>query len=397
MDQAFLGGCLCLVDRKGGEAVKPSRTWAIAKKEFFHIYRDPRSLALVILMPALLMLLFGYAVTLDVKKVSMAVLDRDRSQESLNFIQRFSASPYFNLRFSVRDGKEMERLIDQGEVKMGLILPWDFSKTIKAEKVVPIQVLIDGADANTANIILGYAQAIARQYTQEKTILKVSRMGVTNLNLPIDVRPRVWFNEDLESKNYFIPGLVAVIMSIAGVLLTGQVIVREWERGTMELLISTPVRKGELMMGKLIPYFFLGLLDLSLAVLMGKWVFEVPLRGSIALLFALSCIYILVALALGLTISTFARTQLLANQMAMLAGFLPTFLLSGFTFVIPNMPNWLQVITYGIAPRYYVTILKDIFLKGVGFSFLWRETLVLIAMATAGLWVATRGFKKELR
>ena len=374
-----------------------SRTWAIAKKEFFHIYRDPRSLALVILMPALLMLLFGYAVTLDVKNVSMAVLDRDRSQESLNFIQRFSASPYFNLRFWVRDEKEIKRLIDQGEVKIGLVLPWDFSKMIKSEKMVPIQVLIDGADANTANIILSYAQAIAQQYNQEKTILKVSRMGRQSLNLPIEARPRVWFNEDLESKNYFVPGLVAVIVSIIGLILTGQVIVREWEKGTMELLISTPVRKGELMMGKLFPYFFLGLLDLSLAVLMGKWVFQVPLRGSVVLLFALSCIYIVVTLALGLTISTVARTQLLANQMAMVIGFLPSFLLSGFTFAIANMPIWLQIITYGIAPRYYVTIVKEIFLKGVGFSFLWRETLVLIAMGIVGLWVATRSFKKELR
>jgi len=377
--------------------VKVSRTWAIAKKEFVHIYRDPRSLALVILMPALLMLLFGYAVTLDVKKVSMAVLDRDRSQESLNFIQRFSASPYFHLRLWVQDEKTMMRLIDRGEVKMGLILPWDFSKTIKAEKMSSVQALIDGADANTANLILSYAQAIAQQYTQEKTVLKVTRMGMQNLNFPIEARPRVWFNEDLESKNYFVPGLVAVIISIIGVLLTGQVIVREWEKGTMELLISTPVRKGELMVGKLFPYFFLGLLDLSLSVLMGKWVFQVPLRGSVTLLFALSCIYILVALALGLTISTFARNQLLANQMAMVIGFLPTFLLSGFTFVISNMPTWLQIITYGIAPRYYVTIVKDIFLKGLGFSFLWRETLVLAGMALAGLWVATRSFRKELR
>ncbi len=377
--------------------MKVSRTWAIAKKEFVHIYRDPRSLALVILMPALLMLLFGYAVTLDVKKVSMAVLDRDRSQESLNFIQRFSASPYFHLRLWVQDEKTMLRLIDQGKVKMGLILPWDFSKTIKAEKIASVQALIDGADANTASLILSYAQAIARQYTQEKTILKVTRLGMQNLSFPVDARPRVWFNEDLESKNYFVPGLVAVIISIIGVLLTGQVIVREWEKGTMELLISTPVRKGELMVGKLFPYFFIGLLDLSLSVLMGKWVFQVPLRGSVVLLFALSCIYILVALALGLTISTIARTQLLANQMAMVIGFLPTFLLSGFTFVISNMPPWLQIITYGIAPRYYVTIVKEIFLKGAGFSFLWRETLVLMGMALAGLWVATRSFKKELR
>ena len=377
--------------------MKPSRTWAIAKKEFFHIYRDPRSLALVILMPAILMLLFGYAVTLDVKKVSMAVLDRDKGQESLNFIHRFSASPYFRLRYFAQDEKEMKRLIDEGDVKMGLVIPWDFSKTIKAEKVVPVQILLDGTDSNTANIILGYVQAITRQYSQEKTILKISRMGITNVSLPIDGRPRVWFNEELESKNYFVPGLVAVIISIIGVLLTGQVIVREWEKGTMELLISTPVRKGELMIGKLFPYFFLGLLDLVLAVFMGKWVFQVPLRGSVALLMGLSGLYIVVALALGLTISTIARTQLQANQLAMVIGFLPTFLLSGFTFVIPNMPIWLQAITYVIAPRYYVTILKEVFLKGVGFSFLWRETMALMVFAVVGLWVATRSFKKELK
>lgn len=377
--------------------MRPSRTWAIARKEFLHIYRDWRSLGLVILMPALLMLLFGYAVTLDVKKVSMAVLDRDQSQESLSFIHRFSASPYFSLLIFVQDEKEVKRLIDEGEVKMGLVLPQDFSRTIKAGRKVPVQVLLDGTDSNTASIILGYVQAITQQYTQEKTFLKVERMGKERPNVPVEGRMRVWFNEELESKNYFIPGLVAVIMSIIGVLLTGQVIVREWEKGTMELLISTPVRKGELIIGKLFPYFFLGLLDLSLAVLMGKWVFQVPLRGSITLLFLLSSIYILVALSLGLTISTVAKNQLLANQMAMVIGFLPTFLLSGFTFAIANMPIWLQVITYGIAPRYYVTILKEIFLKGSDLSFLWQETLVLIGLAIAGLWVATKSFRKELR
>ena len=377
--------------------MKASRAWAIVKKEFIHIYRDPRSLALVILMPAILMLLFGYAVTLDVKKVPMAALDYDQSQESLTFIHRFSASPYFNLRIFVQDEKEIKHLIDDGTVKMGLVLPWDFSETIKSGRKARVQILLDGSDSNTANIVLGYTQAISRQYTQEKTFLKVERMGWEKPNLPLEGRMRVWFNEELESKNYFIPGLLAVIMSIIGVLLTGQVIVREWERGTMELLISTPVRKSELIIGKLFPYFFLGLLDLTLAVLMGKWVFEVPLRGSIVLLFLLSSIYILVALGLGMIISTVARTQILANQMAMVIGFLPSFLLSGFTFVIANMPIWLQMITYGIAPRYYVTILKEIFLKGADFSFLWTETLVLIGMGTVGLWVATKIFKKELR
>jgi ABC-2 type transport system permease protein len=226
--------------------------------------------------------------------------------------------------------------------------------------------------------------------------LKIDRIGGQKPTLPLEGQIRVWFNEELESKNYFIPGLVAVIMSIIGVLLTGQVIAREWEKGTMELLISTPVQKGELIMGKLFPYFFLGLLDLWLAVLMGKWVFQVPLRGSIILLFLLSCIYLLVALAMGLTISTIAKTPLVANQLSMVIGFLPTFLLSGFTFVIANMPMWLQIITYAIAPRYYVTILKEIFLKGADISFLWREALVLGGLAVVGLWVATKIFKKEL-
>jgi ABC-2 type transport system permease protein len=377
--------------------VRLSRTWAIAKKEFFHVYRDPRSLGLVILMPAILMLLFGYAVTLDVKNVSVAVLDHDQSQESLSFVHRFSGSPYFSVRHFAADEKEMKRLIDGGKVKMGLVLPWNFSRTVKAGRKATVQLLLDGSDSNTASIIISYVQAVCRQYTQEKTFLKLDRMGKGRLSFPLEGRTRIWFNEELESKNYFVPGLVAVIMSIIGVLLTGQVIVREWEKGTMELLISTPVRKSELIIGKLFPYFFLGLLDLSLAVFMGKWVFQVPLRGSITLLFLLSSIYIVVALALGLTISTVARTQLLANQMAMVIGFLPTFLLSGFTFVISSMPIWLQVITYGIAPRYYVTILKEIFLKGADISLLWRETLVLIGMATLGLWVATKSFKKELR
>jgi len=374
-----------------------SRAWAIARKEFIHIYRDPRSLGLVLLMPAILMLLFGYAVTLDVKKVKMAVLNYDGAQESQSFIDRFRGSPYFYLYRHVSNEKEMRRLIDEGAVKMGLVLPRDFSKTVKGGKTSPIQVVLDGSDSNTANIILSYVQAIAREYTQEKTFLKIERMGRKRPDPPLEGRTRIWFNEELESKNYFIPGLIAVIISIIGVLLTGQVVVREWEKGTMELLISTPVRKAELIIGKLFPYFFLGLLDLSLAVLMGKLVFQVPLRGSLSLLLVLSCIYMIVALAMGLTISAVAGTQLFANQMAMIIGFLPTFLLSGFTFVISNMPFWLQIITYAIAPRYYVTIVKEIFLKGSDFSFLWKEASVLIVMGLLGLIVATRSFKKELR
>ncbi len=348
-------------------------------------------------MPALLMLLFGYAVTLDVKKVKMAVQNEDSGQESLSFLHRFIGSPYFELSGFLQGYGELTRWIDEGRVKMVLVLPSDFSKIVKKGKKAPVQVILDGSDSNTANIILSYVQAVVREYTQAKTFLKIERMGRPRPNPPLEGRVRIWFNEELESKNYFIPGLVAVIISIIGVLLTGQVVVREWEKGTMELLISTPVRKAEFIVGKLFPYFFLGLLALLLAIVMGRLVFQVPLRGSIHLLLLLSSVYLVVALAMGLTISTVAGTQLLANQMAMIIGFLPTFLLSGFTFVISNMPSWLQIITYGIAPRYYVTIVKEIFLKGSDFSLLWKETLVLVGMGMAGLFVATRIFKKELR
>lgn len=373
------------------------RTWAIIRKEFIHIYRDWRSLSLVIIMPVLLMLLFGYAVTLDVKKVPMAILNQDGGQESLAFIYQFSGSPYFFIRNFVNQEDEVKRLIDHGTVKMGMIIPWDFSRTIKSGKRASVSVLLDGTDSNTANIILSYVQAISNKYTQEKTFIKIERITGKKLKIPLDGRIRVWFNEEMESKNYFIPGLVAVIMSIIGVLLTGQVIVREWERGTMELLISTPLRKGELIVGKLFPYFFIGLIDLFLAFFMGRYIFDVPFRGSHLLLFSLSCIYLIVALALGMAISTMARTQIFANQLAMIIGFLPTFLLSGFTFVISNMPLWLQTITYVIAPRYYVTISKEIFLKGSTIDFLIFETLVLIVMGIGGLFVAINLFKKELK
>lgn len=373
------------------------RTWAISKKEFIHIYRDWRSLGLVILMPAVLMLLFGYAVTLDVKKVSMAILNYDQGQESLLFVHQFSGSPYFDRPLFVSHREELYQWIDKGKVKMGLVIPSDFSNILKAGKKASVQVVLDGTDSNTANIILSYVQAITQQYNQEKILLKIERLGKKRPDPPIEGRVRVWFNEELESKNYFIPGLVAVIMSIIGVLLTGQVIVREWERGTMELLISTPIRKGELLLGKLFPYFFIGLLDLFLAFLMGRWFFKVPFRGSFLLLLSISCVYLVVALALGLFISTVARTQIFANQLAMVIGFLPTFLLSGFTFVISNMPIWLQVITYGIAPRYYVSILKEIFLKGSDLWLLYKESLILVGMGIVGLSMAIQIFKKELR
>jgi ABC-2 type transport system permease protein len=343
------------------------------------------------------MLLFGYAVSLDVKKVPVAVLDRDKSQESISFIYEFIGSPYFYLKNFTKDESEIKKLIDHGEIKMGIIIPWDFSKLIKSGRKPQVSVLIDGTDSNTANIILNYAQAISNRYNQEKTFLKIERLSGKRPKIPLEGRTRVWFNEEMESKNYFIPGLVAVIMSIIGVLLTGQVIVREWERGTMELLISTPINKVELIIGKLFPYFFIGLVDLFLAFFMGRFIFEVPFRGSHLLLFSLSSIYLIVALALGMTISTIAKTQIFANQLAMIIGFLPTFLLSGFTFVISNMPYWLQIITYLIAPRYYVTISKEIFLKGSNLKLLILETLILIGMAIGGILVAISLFKKELR
>ena len=290
----------------------------------------------------------------------------------------------------------MERAIDTGEALVALVLPTDFAAHIESGRAAPVQVIVDGSDANTATIAMGYADAVAQTYAQDMALHALQRLGSQTFEAPLEVRARVWYNADLASKNYIIPGLIAVIMMVIAALLTSLTVAREWERGTMEQLISTPVKGREIILGKLLPYFAIGMFDVLLAVLMGELLFDVPLRGNVALLFGTAAVFLAGALALGMVISITTRSQLLASQLAMVLTFLPSFLLSGFMYAIGNMPTPLQLLTYVIPARYFVALLKGIYLKGVGLEILALEAALLAVFGVLMVLLAHRKFQKTL-
>ncbi|HNX94030.1 MAG TPA: ABC transporter permease [Holophaga sp.] len=372
------------------------RLKAIARKEFIHVLRDPRALGVSLALPLVLLLLFGYALTLDVDRVPLLVWDQSQTAESRDLIGRFEGSRYFQLRGHVDRGDQIDEAMDRGDAMMGLVIPNDFGRRVASDRATAVQVLADGSDANTATLAMGYAEAIVRSYSQERLVEKSRRMSGQTPKAALDLRARAWFNTDMESRIFIVPGLIAVIVMLISAVLTSLTVAREWEVGTMEQLISTPVRGPELILGKLAPYFALGVTDLVLSVLAGRYLFDVPLRGSLWLLTAVSLVYLVGALALGILISTLAKRQLLASQMAFTITFLPAFLLSGFMFDIGNMPRALQVFTYLVPARYYIAILRGLYLKGTGLAALWPEclSLVLFSVATLGLAIAT--FRKRL-
>lgn len=372
------------------------RIWAVLRKEFIHILRDPRSLGMGIAIPMLLLVLFGYALTLDVDQVPLAVWDQSETQVSRDLINLFQGSRYFSLRRYMRSYPELERSVDAGEALVALVIPRDFAAAIESGRPAPVQLIVDGSDSNTATIAMGYAEVVAQTYSQNIAIAEARRSGGQRLLTPVELEPRVWFNADMASKNYIIPGLIAVIMMVIAALMTSLTVAREWERGTMEQLISTPVKGSELILGKLLPYFVIGMLDMLLAVIMGEFIFQVPLRGSVALLFGMAAIFLAGALSLGMVISIVTKSQLLASQLAMVLTFLPSFLLSGFMYAISNMPQPIQVITYLIPSRYFVALLKGIYLKGVGLQVLALEAGLLTIFGILMVVLANVKFKKRL-
>lgn len=376
--------------------MKPLRVWAVARKEFIHVIRDPRSLGMGIAIPMLLLLLFGYALTLDVDNVPLVVWDQSESPASRQLVSGFLGSRYFLLRSYVHNYPEVEQAVDSGRVLMALIIPRDFSGRIESGRLAPVQIIVDGSDSNTATIAMGYADVVALAYSQGVAVNTLRRTGGRMIQTPVDLRPRVWFNADMESKNYIIPGLIAVIMMVIAALLTSLTVAREWESGTMEQLISTPLKGSELILGKLLPYFAIGMLDVLLAVVMGQFLFRVPLRGNVALLFAMAAIFLAGALSLGMVISIVTKSQLLASQLAMVLTFLPSFLLSGFMYAIGNMPHAIQLVTYLIPARYFVALLKGIYLKGIGLEILALEAGLLTVFGAAMVLFANLKFKKKL-
>ena len=376
--------------------MKLLRVRAIAKKESIHIFRDPRSLAMAIAIPMLLLLLFGYALSLDVDNVPTVVWDQDHSQASREFISRLGGSRYFSLLDSVNSYPEIEHAIDTGHALLAVIIPRGFAGRIESNRSAPVQAIVDGSDPNTATIAIGYLDVVTFIYSQGTALHAISRTHGRRVKLPVDLRARAWFNADLRSQNYIIPGLIAVIMMVIAALLTSLTVAREWEQGTMEQLIATPVKSNELILGKLLPYFGIGLLDVLLAVVMGEFLFDVPLRGSIALLFVMAAIFLAGALSLGMLISILTRNQLLASQLAMVLTFLPSFLLSGFMYAIANMPLPVQAISHLVPASYFVTMLKGIYLKGVGLEVLALEAGLLAVFGVGLVLIANKRFQKRL-
>jgi ABC-2 type transport system permease protein len=372
------------------------RLLAIARKEFLHIRRDPRSMGMAVAIPMLLILLFGYALTLDVDNVPIAVWDQSVSPESRELVSRFEGSRYFAVRMRAEGYPDIERAIEAGHVMAAVVIPRDFSARMSTGRVAAVQFLIDGSDSNTATIALGYAESVTLGYSRDIAFRGARVGGTDTLRDPLEVRPRVWFNADMKSKNYIIPGLIAVIMMVIAALLTSLTVAKEWETGTMEQLISTPIRPRELVLGKLLPYFAVGMLDVLIAVGMGEFLFQVPLRGSVALLFGMAAVFLAGALSMGMVISIVTKSQLLASQLAMVLTFLPSFLLSGFMYNIGNMPKSIQVVTHIIPSRYFVTLLKGIYLKGAGLSVLLGEAALLTAFGVTMVLLASRKFRKKL-
>ncbi|MGA1825463.1 MAG: ABC transporter permease [bacterium] len=372
------------------------RTRAVAKKEFIHILRDPRSLIMALALPFLLLLLFGYALTLDVDRIPTLVYDMDKSPQSRELIARFGGSRYFQILGSVDHYSKIETQIDQDVCLLGIVIPADYSENLVSGKDTEVQLLFDGSDSNTAAIALGYAHSLVEIYNHELQREVFGRKGMTKLQTPVNAQLRVWYNSELKSRNYIVPGLIAVILMIISALLTSLTIAREWEMGTMEQLLSTPVRAPELVLGKLVAYFSIGITDALIAISIGVFIFKVPLRGSLLFVMVTTCIFLFGALCTGIMISAATRQQLLAYQLGIIISFLPAFLLSGFIFAIENMPPIIQVVTHVVPTRYFIKILKGIFLKGAGIQILWLEVALLLVYAVFVFLIATKKLKQKI-
>jgi ABC-2 type transport system permease protein len=377
--------------------MKLRRFKAIAVKEVLQIWRDPRSLMIALLLPFTQMFLFGYGVNLDLKHIPVCTFDREGSQLSQALLKHFQVSQYFAIVHNVNGYPEMVAAIDKADCGLGIVIPPDFSERLNDSGTASVQAILDGTDDNTANIAFGYAAAVVSGYSNDVQLSQLDRQGRTlQLIQPMVVQSRVWFNEDLESRNFIIPGLVAVIMALVGAQLTSLTISREWERGTMELLISTPVKPSEVMFGKLAPYLVLGWLDAAFCLAIAVLWFGVPYRGTIFALFLTTTLFLFVVLSIGYLLSVLIRSQVGASQIALVVTLLPTVLLSGYVFPIDQMPSFIQDVTYLIYSRYYVTILKAIFLKGAGILDLLTPILFLVAYTLAVVVLAARAFHKRL-
>jgi ABC-2 type transport system permease protein len=367
-----------------------TRLLAMARKEWLQLRRDPRSMVLAFALPVLLLIFFGYAISWDVTDIRLGLLDQDRTAQSRSLAEAYQASGYFDVVERLDSYDEVDGALLHGRAAAVLVVPAGFARDLAARRPAPVQLLLDGSDANTATIALAYADAITSRFSADVVL-----QG-RQVEAPLTAEVRVWYNPTLESRNMIVPGLIAVIMSIIAAMLTALTIAREWERGTMEQLAATPVHRLEVVFGKLLPYLGIGLFDVAVATAAGRLFFGVPVLGSMLLLGAMSMLFLLGALGLGMFISAVLRSQVLATQVAMVVTYLPALLLSGFLFDIGSMPTVLQWVTYVVPARYYIDVTRGIFLKGVGLDALWVQAFSMIVFATVGIGLATAVFHKRI-
>ncbi|RJR50857.1 MAG: ABC transporter permease [Desulfobacteraceae bacterium] len=372
------------------------RVKALARKEFMQMTRDIQSLLGGLFLPLLMIFLFGYALSLDVDRIPTLVLDQDRTPLSRRFISLLGDSRYFAISGYLEDQTEIDPALDRGDALLVLVLPADFSTGVTRGMKTVVQAVLDGSDSNTASIALGYLKAVAAGFDFEIQSRRIRKAGLRMVDMPVEARIRVWFNPEMKSRNFIVPGLTAVIMMAICSLMTALSVSKEKETGTMEQLLSTPISSGELLIGKLLPYLALGLIQLALIVGAGVIIFQVPFRGSYLDLLITALVFLTGTLSWGLFISVVSRSQLQASQIAMISAFLPSFLLSGFIYPIENMPTALQILTLIVPARYFVEILRGLFLQGVGLGVLWPEFLALIAYAALVLNLARKRFSKRL-
>jgi ABC-2 type transport system permease protein len=366
------------------------RLAALVRKEFLQVLRDPSSIAIAFLLPAALLLLFGYGVSMDAKDLRLGIVIEQPSAEAASLAGAFQSSRYFAPRL-YRTRHRAEADLQAQYLDGVLVLRSDFAARLKGEGDAPIQLIVNGVDANNARLMEGYVRGTWQTWLQRELSARA-----LELPQPVELQPRVWFNPDLRSRDYLVPGLVAINMTLVGALLTALVMAREWERGTLESLMVTPVTLRELLIGKTLPYFVLGMGGMGVSVAMAVWQFGVPLRGSFWVLLACSALFLLVALGMGLLISVVARNQFVAGMVAIVTTFLPAFLLSGFLFDIDSMPALVRLITHLVAARYFIAILQSLFLAGDLWGVILPNALALAAMAVIFFALARRRLHKRL-
>jgi ABC-2 type transport system permease protein len=374
------------------------RTLAVIRKEVLHLIRDIRLLYFSFIWPLLLLLIFGFTVSFEVKNIKLVYYDLDGKTQSRELISAFQASGYFDMTAeSGFSWERSQRILDRGEAKAVMIIPAGFARQIARHEPAKLQLLIDGSDNNTASIMLGYVAGITENYNEEIILERMNRAGYSQgVSTPVDARLQFLFNPSLRSQNFIVPGLIAVIMMIIGTLLTTLTVTVEWERGTMEQLLYTPIKPIELILGKITPYFVISIIQVTTVMLASVIIFKVPFKGNVLVFYAASALFLLGALGVGLFLSLMSKTQQFAMMLAFLLTFLPAFLLSGFIFPIHSMPIILQLISYLVPAKYFLNIIHATFLKGAGVDMLWINFTAMFLFAAFFIVMSIMRFNKRL-